>query len=82
MYQLKQLQEGVPRKKLLQKLDKKKGEEWYIDNHKNIEKLLPSRLLDFLLFITKRNQGNFIKILTNVCEKIILEKFQVYSLQM
>ena len=28
MYQLKQAQEGVPRKKMFQKLDKKKEEEW------------------------------------------------------
>ena len=28
IYQLNQPKEGVPREKLLQKLDKKKGEEW------------------------------------------------------
>ena len=54
-YQLKQPQEGAPRKKLLQKLDTKEGEEWQIYNEKNIVMLLRRRLLDFLLFQIKGN---------------------------
>ena len=41
----------------------KKGEEWQIDNKKNIEKLLWSRLLDFLLFHIKGNHKNLSEIL-------------------
>ena len=55
MYWLKKTQEGVSRKTLLQNLNKKKGKEWKIDNEKNIEKPLRSRLLDFLLFHIKGN---------------------------
>ena len=47
--------QGAPWKKLLQNRDKKKGEEWEIDNENNDEKLLQSRLLHFLLFDIKGN---------------------------
>ena len=47
--------EGVPRKKLLQILDKKNGKEWPIGTEKNMEKLPRSRLLDYLLFHIKKN---------------------------
>ena len=45
MHELKQPLGGVHRKKVLLK-----GDEWYIDDDKNILKLLEIRLLGFLLF--------------------------------
>ena len=52
-------QEGVPRTMLLQKRSKRKEEEWQINNEKNIEKHLRSRLLDFLLFDIKGNHKQY-----------------------
>ena len=37
----------------------KKGKEWETNNEKNIKKSLQSRLLDFLLFLIKRNYKQF-----------------------
>ena len=46
MYKLKQPLRGVPRKKVLLK-----GDDWYIDDDKNIQKLLQIRLfLDYNYF--------------------------------
>ena len=57
---------------------KKKGEEGSIHNEKNIIKLLPSRLLDFLLSHIEGNQQNSLeKSLRNACEKVVYNKVQV-----
>lgn len=53
-----------------------------IDNDKNIEKLLPIKLLDFLLFHTKGMICDFCKTLEKYCERVasnkISEKQQIY----
>ena len=50
MYRLKQPLGSVPRKKMLLKFENIKGDEWYNDDGKNIQKLLRVRLLGFLQF--------------------------------
>ena len=76
MYQLKPPQDGALRKKLLIKLDKKKGREWQIDNDQNIKRLLRSRLLDFnknAIQCKGKSQVILSKSLRNACEKIVLK---------
>ena len=83
MYQLKQPQEGVPRKKLLQKLDKKKGEELLIDHEKKYSEASAKQIIRLFTIPYKgKSQVHLEKSLRNACEKIVLNKFQVYSLQM
>ena len=49
MYKLKQPLGKKSRKKVHLRFENIKGDEWYIDDDKNIQKLLQIRLLDFLL---------------------------------
>ena len=67
MHELKQPLGGVHRKKVLLK-----GDEWYIDDDKNILKLLEIRLLCFLLFDV---QGDGIQVSLSSWEILLKELF-------
>ena len=67
MHELKQPLGGVHRKKVLLK-----GDEWYIDDDKNILKLLEIRLLGFLLFGV---QGDGIQVSLSSWEILVKELF-------
>ena len=67
MHELKQPLGGVHRKKVLLK-----GAEWYIDDDKNILKLLEIRLLGFLLFGV---QGDGIQVSLSSWEILVKELF-------
>ena len=49
MYKLR----GNSRREVLLKFENIEGDEWYIDNDNNIQKLLRIKLIDCLLFLIK-----------------------------
>ena len=79
MYKLR----GNSRREVLLKFENIEGDEWYIDNDNNIQKLLRIKLIDCLLFLIKVDGMQVSQNLWEILLKeLLLIKFKTYNLQM
>ena len=79
MYKLR----GNSRREVLLKFENIEGDEWYIDNDNNIQKLLRIKLIDCLLFLIKVDGMQVSQNLWEILLKeLFLIKFKAYYLQM
>lgn len=79
MYKLR----GNSRREVLLKFENIEGDEWYIDNDNNIQKLLRIKLIDCLLFLIKVDGMQVSQNLWEILLKeLFLIKFKTYNLQM
>ena len=76
MYNQKQSPGGITRNLVLLKFENIKQDEWYIDDDKNIQKILQFRLRELLVFLI---QASGMRILQNPLEmlvkQLLLNKF-------
>ena len=79
MYKLR----GNSRREVLLKFENVEGDEWYIDNDNNIQKLLRIKWIDCLLFLIKVDGMQVSQNLWEILLKeLFLIKFKAYDLQM
>ena len=79
MYKLR----GNSRREVLLKFENIEGDEWYIDNDNNIQKLLRIKLIDCLLFLIKVDGMQVSQNLWEILLKeLFLIQFKTYNLQM
>ena len=79
MYKLR----GNSRREVLLKFENIEGDEWYIDNDNNIQKLLRIKWIDCLLFLIKVDGMQVSQNLWEILLKeLFLIKFKAYDLQM
>ena len=74
---------GNYRREVLLKFENIEGDEWYIDNDNNIQKLLRIKWIDCLLFLIKVDGMQVSQNLWEILLKeLFLIKFKAYYLQM